>query len=106
MIESFIEGRVRLRSVALSDAKFSERIREELLKINGVRQAEVNPRTGGLLLEYDKASLPLSLLKRAAPLFAEIDALERLPVDERLESLEKLLRDVKGILSAQMTFKH
>ncbi|MDR2175707.1 MAG: hypothetical protein LBO82_07185, partial [Synergistaceae bacterium] len=92
MLESFIEGRVRLRSPLMFDAAFAERLSSGLLKIGGVRKAEVNPRTGGFLLEYDRARLPLSLLRRAAPLFSQMDALENLTADERLPALETLLK--------------
>lgn len=101
MIESFTEGRARLRSSLLGDAAFAERLSSGLLEIGGVRKAEVNPRTGGLLLEYDKTRLPLSLLSRAAPLFLEMGALEKLPPGERLSALEALLKKIASALSGE-----
>jgi hypothetical protein len=93
LIESFIEGRLRLRSPLLADAAFAECLRDGLSKIDGVWKAEVNPRTNGLLLEYDKKLLPLSSLKEAAPLLLRVDELERRPCGERVPAL-------KGILAA------
>jgi hypothetical protein len=99
MIESFIEGRVRLRSPLLADAALAERAGPEFLKIEGVRKAEVNPRTRSLLLEYDKTRLPLPLLMQAAPLFAALDDLTRLPSPERLPAFEALIEKIKEKLS-------
>ena len=65
MIESFIEGRVRLRSPLLHDEELARRLSEGLLAIGGVRRAQVNRRTQGLLLEYDKDRLPLERLAPA-----------------------------------------
>jgi hypothetical protein len=95
VIESFIEGRVRLRSPLLADAALAEYARREFLKIGGVQKAEVNPSTRSLLLEYDKTRLPLSLLTQAAPLFAAADDLARLPSEERLPALEELLGKIQ-----------
>jgi hypothetical protein len=99
MIESFIEGRVRLRSPLLTDATLANRLSSELLKIDGVQKVEFNPRTNGALLEYDKTRLPLSLLKQAAPLFTRMNDLKKLPGGERLAALECLLLELAGILN-------
>jgi hypothetical protein len=98
MIESFIEGRVRLRSPLLADAAFAERLTSKLLEIDGVQKVEVNPRTNGLLLEYDKTRLPLSVLKQAAPLFSRMNNLAKLPANKRLPALEKLLESLAAEL--------
>ena len=45
MIESFIEGRLRLRSSLLGDKELVAFLSERLLAIDGVTKAEVNPRT-------------------------------------------------------------
>lgn len=99
MIESFIEGRVRLRSPILKDPVVRDRLTAELLKIYGVWKAEVNPRTNGLLLEYDKERLPLSLLKRIAPSLNRLNALTRLPEAERADALEDILATIVEALS-------
>jgi hypothetical protein len=98
VIESFVEGRTRLRSPLLADLAFAERLREELLKIDGVYKVEVNPRTRGLLLEYDKNRFPLPFLMRAAPLFSRIDDWETLSPDQRRSALERFMEDLRQIL--------
>ena len=101
MLESFIEGRVRLRSPLIFDPAFAERLSSGLLRIGGVQKAEVNPRTGGILLEYDRIRLPLSLLRRAVPLFSQMDALEKLPCGERVPALEALMEKIAAILNEE-----
>ena len=93
MIESFIEGRVRLRSPILKDPAARERLREELLKIDGVLKAEVNPRTCGLLLEYDKERLPLSLLRRVAP---SLNRLNAMTLDDIIKTIAEVLPGKKN----------
>jgi hypothetical protein len=101
MIESFIEGRVRLRSPLLKDPAVRDRLASELLKIDGVLKAEVNPRTNGLLLEYDKKRLPLSLLKQAAPSLNRLNDLTRIPETERASALEDILKAIAGALTGE-----
>ena len=72
MIESFVPGRVRLRSRLLRDPETAGALRRSLLDIRGVRSVSLNERTGGLLLEYDAERLPLSLLSGALPLFERL----------------------------------
>ena len=98
MIESFVEGRVRLRSPLLGNAMLAETLKTGLLKIEGVRRAEVNLRTKGLLLEYDKNRLPLPLLLQALPLFDQVNALQKLPDGERFSALKKILSDLGTLL--------
>jgi hypothetical protein len=98
MIESFIEGRIRLRSPIFEDAELAGRVRDELLKIKGVEKAEINSRTKGFLLEYDKTRLPLTLLKKAAPLLSRLNGLTNLPADERAPALEEIIGAVKKVL--------
>jgi hypothetical protein len=98
MIESFIEGRVRLRSPVLKDPAMSERLTAELLKIDGVLKAEANTRTHGLLLEYDKERLPLSLLKQIAPLLNRLNDLTRIPETERAAALEDIIGTIAEAL--------
>ncbi|MDR3231019.1 MAG: hypothetical protein LBT65_06245 [Synergistaceae bacterium] len=98
MIESFIEGRVRLRSPLLADAALAEYLTSRLREIGGVRKVEANPRTNGLLLEYDRTRLPLPVLMRAAPLFSRMEDLEKLPPDKRLSALTGLMNALVGEL--------
>jgi hypothetical protein len=103
VIESFIEGRVRLRSPLFADPVAAKRVSEELLKIGCVQKAEVNPRTNGLLLEYDKKSLPMSRLLPAAPILEELDGLANAPPSERLDAAGELLAKLKDILQIECT---
>jgi hypothetical protein len=98
MIESFIEGRLRLRSPLFADEVFAERVKSELLKIDGVYKAEMNPRTKGLLLEYDKERLPLVRLMGAASLFARMDELMELPAEKRVSALEIFVKELREAL--------
>lgn len=98
MIESFTEGRVRLRSPLLHDEELARRLSEGLLAIKGVRRAQVNRHTRGLLLEYDKDRLPLERLAPALPIFDRINALERRPADERRAALDAALTDLRHLL--------
>ena len=98
MIESFTEGRVRLRSPLFADEAFAERVKSELLKIDGVYKAETNPRTKGLLLEYDKERLPLVRLMGAASLFARMDELMELPAEKRVSALEIFVKELREAL--------
>jgi hypothetical protein len=100
MIESFIEGRVRLRSPVFKDPVTRERLTAELLKIDGVLKVDVNLKTHGLLLEYDKKRLPLSLLKQIAPSLNRLNSLTRVPETERAAALEDIIRTIAEILQA------
>jgi hypothetical protein len=100
VIESFVEGRVRLRFPLLADPAFAERLKTELSKIDGVYKVEANPRTRGLLLEYDKKRLPLSLLMCAVPLFSRVDGWEALSSDQRQSALETLAEELRQTLCA------
>ena len=99
MIESFIEGRLRLRSPLFGDKKMAALLREHLMKIGGITKADVNPRTRGLLLEYDKACFPLERVKRAGPLLERMAEAEKLPTGERAAALLSFLDEMKKLLS-------
>jgi hypothetical protein len=99
MIESFTEGRVRLRSPLFADRNLAELVSSELMKIGGVEKIEINPRTNGALLEYDRKRLPLSLLSQAAPLFLGMAHIERLPTSERTAALGDILDKLSKILN-------
>ncbi|MCR4817481.1 MAG: hypothetical protein K5841_00815 [Fretibacterium sp.] len=98
MIESFIEGRLRLRSPLLKDKELTAFLSARLLAMDGVTKAEANPRTRGLLLEYDKDLLPLERVKRAAPMLERLSALEKLPAPQRRPALSSLLDELKAML--------
>lgn len=64
MITSFINGRVRLRDPRFKDEETCA-VLEELLKDHpGVTRVTANPRTGGLLIEYDPDRVSLDEAKR------------------------------------------
>ena len=97
MIESFVPGRVRLRSRLLRDPGTAGALRRYLLDIRGVRAASVNERTGGLLLEYDTALFPLPVLMKAMPLFERLQALEEKTGDV-LQDVDAVLGELKSLL--------
>ena len=100
MIESFVPGRVRLRSRLLRDPGTAGALRRSLLDIRGVRAASVNERTGGLLLEYDTALFPLPVLMKAMPLFDRLRALEEKTGDV-LQDVDAVLRELKSLLESE-----
>lgn len=95
MIESFVPGRVRLRSSLLNKPGIAELLKHSLLQIRGVRSVTVNERTGGLLLEYDTERLPLSLLSGALPLFGRLKSLESIEAVAMLPAIETILKELK-----------
>lgn len=98
MIESFFEGRARLRSHILSDPYTAERVVAGLLKIDGVTKAEANTLTHGLLLEYDRTRVPLSKIMKAAPTLQRMGELEKTPKPELEAALDKMLSELADIL--------
>ena len=100
MIESFVPGRVRLRSRLLRDPETAGALRRSLLDIRGVRSVALNERTGGLLLEYDAGSLPLPVLMKAMPLFDRLQALEEKTGDV-LQDVDAVLRELKSLLESE-----
>ena len=100
MIESFVPGRVRLRSRLLRDPETAGALRRSLLDIRGVRAASVNERTGGLLLEYDTALFPLPVLMKAMPLFDRLQALEE-KTGDILQDVDAVLRELKSLLESE-----
>jgi hypothetical protein len=99
MIESFVEGRLRFRSPILADPDVAGLLTTGILKIDGVLKAEANSRTNGLLLEYDKTRLPLSVLMGAQNIFTRMGEVEKLPKGERYAAIEGLLEELSGILN-------
>jgi hypothetical protein len=100
MIESFVEGRVRLRSPLFADASIADVIASGLARVEGVRKAEVNSRTNGLLLEYDKTRLPLSMLILARDIFVRMSEAESLPPAEIRAAVTSLVAELAAVLNA------
>ncbi|MDR3280153.1 MAG: hypothetical protein LBT23_06550 [Synergistaceae bacterium] len=98
MIESFIEGRVRLRSPILADPAIAELLSSRMTDIDGVRKVKVSARTNGMLLEYDKTRLPLTLLMRAQDIFLRMSEAENLPRPERYAMIENLVGELAEVL--------
>ncbi|HCL80585.1 MAG TPA: hypothetical protein DIC53_11540 [Synergistaceae bacterium] len=101
MIESFIDGRIRLRSDLFADEEFSERLKKGLEEIKGVTSVSVNPRTCGVLIEYEKDAFPKMLMMKAAPLFGRVKKLEKLPREERLAELDSLITALQDLLKTR-----
>lgn len=87
LVESFIPGRVRLRS-SLLKSPAAPLILAAFEDLPGVRSVELNRLTGSLLLRYDAAVLTAERLMPALPLLEQIKALEReAPAPARTERL-------------------
>ncbi|MDR1471943.1 MAG: hypothetical protein LBS75_05415 [Synergistaceae bacterium] len=99
MIESFAEGRVRLRSPILADEAFARHLESGLRGIAGVTKAEANARTHGLLLEYDRGVIPISVLMATAAMFARLGELEDAPPESRASMADGILRDLSEALA-------
>ena len=92
MIESFVPGRIRLRSSLLRDGETGATLRAAFAAIPAVTSAELNPATGGLLLKYDSRVLTLERLMPLLPLLDQVGALENEPPSpERAAKLRALL---------------
>ena len=92
IVESFIPGRIRLRSSLLRDAETGAMVRAAFEAIPAVTSAELNSTTGGLLLKYDATALPLEKLTPLLPLLAQFGDLEKEPpTPERAAKLRALL---------------
>ncbi|MBQ7264291.1 MAG: hypothetical protein IJR14_11315 [Synergistaceae bacterium] len=98
VIESFIEGRARLRSPILRDAELAARLCEGLLRVEGVIKADATPRTGGLLLEYDKSRLPMDRIMMAAPILQRLADIEDIATQDRTAPLASLLEELREAL--------
>lgn len=97
MIESFVEGRIRLRSSLFDDKKTEEVLCALLRDVEGVFAVTFNPKTKGMLVEYDPKRIPLLRIMNALPLFKRLQSLEGLPVVERSEPLNALLVELRAL---------
>ncbi|WP_353115091.1 HMA2 domain-containing protein [Nitratidesulfovibrio sp.] len=76
MISSFIDGRVRIRCDALRNPEAAAAIEGTLRETPGVLSATANPRTGGLLVEYDPDAVTQEQLLEAAKMLEAFAAQE------------------------------
>ncbi len=97
MIESFVEGRIRLRSPLFNDKKTAETLCALLRDVEGVLALTFNPKTNGMLVEYDPKRIPLFRIMNALPLFKRLQSLEGLPVAKRGEPLNALLVELRAL---------
>lgn len=77
MISSFIDGRVRIRCDALRNPDAAAAIEGTLRETPGVLSATANPRTGGLLVEYDPDAVTQEQLLEAAKMLDAFAAQEQ-----------------------------
>ena len=92
IVESFVPGRIRLRSSLLYDGETAAMLQGAMSAIPGVRSADLNAATGGLLLKYDADALPLEKLSPLLPLLEQVKALDNEPPSpKRTAALRSLL---------------
>ncbi|EHJ46414.1 hypothetical protein DFW101_0397 [Solidesulfovibrio carbinoliphilus subsp. oakridgensis] len=65
MIASCIEGRLRLRHPALTDATLLREVAEQVAALPGITGVEANPRTGSLLVTHDESIATADLVAMA-----------------------------------------
>lgn len=65
MIASCIEGRLRLRHPALTDAALLRDVAEQVAALPGITGVEANPRTGSLLVTHDASIATADLVAMA-----------------------------------------
>lgn len=100
MIESMIEGRIRLRSKHFTNPDMARQFAEIAVAIPGMLEVAVNPLTGGVLLRYDPAQLSSEeLLVHGETLAAMLppEALQARPEKKKAEnSYLRMLRGKKS----------
>lgn len=100
-IESFIPGRVRLRSPLFKDELCAHTIANALVSVRGVARADVNRLTGGMLLEYDSSEITINRIMSAAPLIERISAAESAEPADRLAMISSMLNDIKEMIERE-----
>ncbi|MBR1897114.1 MAG: cation transporter [Pyramidobacter sp.] len=95
IVESFVPGRIRLRSSLLHDGETAAMLQGAMSAIPGVQSADLNAATGSLLLKYDADALPLEKLSPLLPLLEQVKALDNEPPSpKRTAALRSLLVQV------------
>lgn len=97
-IESFVPGRVRLRSPLFKDAICARAIASALISVRGVARADANERTGGMLIEYDPSAITIGMIMSAAPLIERISAAEDADPADRLAMIASMMNDIKEMM--------
>jgi len=62
VIVSFVPGRIRLRFKELKNPATAEIAKARIGEMPGIANAEINPATGSILIEYDSEALPTEKL--------------------------------------------
>ena len=92
IVESFVPGRIRLRSSLLHDGETAAMLQGAMSAIPGVQSADLNAAPGSLLLKYDADALPLEKLSPLLPLLEQVKALDNEPPSpKRTAALRSLL---------------
>lgn len=99
MIESFAEGRIRLRSILFRNKDTHELLHTILRNIEGVSTITFNIKTNSILIEYDPKRIPLAIIMNAVPLFKRMESLEKLPAAEGWCHLKVLLEEFRVLFS-------
>ncbi len=98
-VESFIPGRIRLRSSLIKDPAARELLRTAFSLLPGLKTATPNERTGSLLLIYDPAALPAERLMALLPHLEKLTEIEKMaPGEPRTAALRALLAQSAAVL--------
>lgn len=98
-VESFIPGRIRLRSSLIKDPAARELLHAAFSLLPGLKTATLNERTGSLLLTYDPAALPTERLMALLPHLEKLTGIEKMvPGEARTAALRALLDQAAGTL--------
>ncbi len=73
-IESFFPGRIRVRSQLFTKPGALERIQEEINGMDGIRDLNLNPRTGSLTVLYDSSIIDMDTLHRAKDRLEQLES--------------------------------
>lgn len=99
LIQSFLPGRVRLRSPLICKLESRQIILDAFKDLPGLKNITANEHTGSLLLQYDPAVLPTDSLMTLLPMFQKLQQLERQPFSSKTcDALKALLGDALALL--------
>lgn len=97
MIESMIEGRIRLRSKHFTNPDLARQFAEIAVVIPGMLEVTVNPLTGGALLRYDPAQLSTEqLMAHGEALAAMLPPETPQALPEKKKAANSYFRTVRG----------
>ncbi len=100
IIESFIPGRIRLRSSLIRNRELRRVILSAFQDIRGIREAAANGLTGSLLITYDPGVLTAERLLPLLPCLNSLAEIEQTPdLPGQTEALRKILTAVQEKLA-------